>query len=600
MLDSGDIDRARSTSKAIAEPLKLKRGELYTKIREPYFFSYVRDLLIKEYGVSTVRSGGLKVYTTIDPRFQKAAVSAIKDTLNQPGDPASALVSINPANGAIRAMNARRPGAEEPPVQPRRPGTPAGGLGLQDVRARRRRSRRDQPVHDLPLGALPLAAGPDLLGLGRPELRLGRLDLRQLLLGRTSIAAATLALGQHGLRAAHARRRAGERRRHRAPDGDQDEARAGRVDRARLELGVRPRDGVRVRDARGGRRLLRADGDPQGRPRERQGGRRGRLGQGEAQARLLGRRRVRGDADPRAERARGHRHGRVLRPPGRRQDRHDRQLRRRLVRRLHAGSRHRRLGRLPERADRDASVHGISVAGGSFPAQIWRLFMQAALRRRRDLDFPFPKNPVVWSPFQGQYALSGAEPTRRPLASTSTTQDDHHDADVHGRRLLRRRRHRLRRRPHRRRHPRRRLRRRPPAAGSGAVAARGNGGSVRARGRSPLARRGATARPRADARRSTRSACRSSAPPAACSPSPRPRASTCRRFASSAMDGYAVRSDDLPGTLDVAGEAAAGAPHAASVARRDRDRASRPAASFPTAPTRSSRSSCTEAGDGDA
>jgi penicillin-binding protein 1A len=108
MLDAGDINRDQYDD-AVASTLKLKRGELYTKIREPYFFSYVRDELIKEYGVSTVRSGGLKVYTTIDPRFQRAAISSIKDNLYEKTDPASALVSINPANGAIRAMTGVAP-----------------------------------------------------------------------------------------------------------------------------------------------------------------------------------------------------------------------------------------------------------------------------------------------------------------------------------------------------------------------------------------------------------------------------------------------------------------------------------------------------------
>ncbi len=91
-------------------PLRLHRGELYTKIREPYFFGYVRDLLIKKYGVTAVRSGGLKVHTTIDPRFQKLAKQAIETNLYLSTDPASALVSINPKNGAIRAMAAVAPG----------------------------------------------------------------------------------------------------------------------------------------------------------------------------------------------------------------------------------------------------------------------------------------------------------------------------------------------------------------------------------------------------------------------------------------------------------------------------------------------------------
>jgi len=90
--------------------LHLKPGRLYTRIREPYFFSYVRDQLIAKYGVQTVQSGGLRVFTTIDPAFQRAARDAITQTLYLKDDPAAALVSINPANGAIRAMTAVYPG----------------------------------------------------------------------------------------------------------------------------------------------------------------------------------------------------------------------------------------------------------------------------------------------------------------------------------------------------------------------------------------------------------------------------------------------------------------------------------------------------------
>ncbi|MGH3013541.1 MAG: transglycosylase domain-containing protein [Gaiellaceae bacterium] len=109
MRDSGYIDQAQY-AEAVAAPLSLKAGQLYTRIREPFFFSYVREQLIAKYGASTVRGGGLRVYTTINPRFQKLAERAIKETLNQGGDPASAIVSINPKNGAIRAMTAVAPG----------------------------------------------------------------------------------------------------------------------------------------------------------------------------------------------------------------------------------------------------------------------------------------------------------------------------------------------------------------------------------------------------------------------------------------------------------------------------------------------------------
>jgi penicillin-binding protein 1A len=109
MYAAGDIT-ARQYQTAVSRPLRLHPGHLYTKIREPYFFSYVREQLIDKYGANTVRGGGLKVYTTIVPRFQKLAVNAMKSTLNLPSDPASALVSINPKNGAIRAMTAEIPG----------------------------------------------------------------------------------------------------------------------------------------------------------------------------------------------------------------------------------------------------------------------------------------------------------------------------------------------------------------------------------------------------------------------------------------------------------------------------------------------------------
>jgi penicillin-binding protein 1A len=110
MLATRAITRAQFQKAIATRKLRPKAGSLYTEIREPYFFSYVRDLLIAEYGAQTVRSGGLKVYTTIDPRFQRIAQRVMRETLTERTDPASALVSINPGNGAIRAMTAITPG----------------------------------------------------------------------------------------------------------------------------------------------------------------------------------------------------------------------------------------------------------------------------------------------------------------------------------------------------------------------------------------------------------------------------------------------------------------------------------------------------------
>jgi penicillin-binding protein 1A len=110
LYQNGDISYAHYREGITVNDLKLKRGRIYTRIHEPYFFSYVREELIKEYGAETVRSGGLRVYTTIDRRLQRAANRAIRDTLYNDDDPASAIVAIDPRSGAIRAMTAVTPG----------------------------------------------------------------------------------------------------------------------------------------------------------------------------------------------------------------------------------------------------------------------------------------------------------------------------------------------------------------------------------------------------------------------------------------------------------------------------------------------------------
>ncbi|HWE82150.1 MAG TPA: transglycosylase domain-containing protein [Gaiellaceae bacterium] len=92
------------------QPLRLKPGAIYTSIKQPYFFSYVIDELESVYGADTVREGGLRVYTTIEPKLQVEANSAIRETLGERDDPAAAIVSVEPGTGAIRAMTAVIPG----------------------------------------------------------------------------------------------------------------------------------------------------------------------------------------------------------------------------------------------------------------------------------------------------------------------------------------------------------------------------------------------------------------------------------------------------------------------------------------------------------
>jgi penicillin-binding protein 1A len=89
---------------AMDAPLGVKKTDYYRRHREGFFFDYVKSELIKTYGADAVRKGGLRVYTTINLKWQKIARAAIAKNLANPGDPSAALVSIDPSNGHILAM----------------------------------------------------------------------------------------------------------------------------------------------------------------------------------------------------------------------------------------------------------------------------------------------------------------------------------------------------------------------------------------------------------------------------------------------------------------------------------------------------------------
>jgi len=103
MADQGYISDSEAVE-AKDEPIKVNPSNRYSEIREPYFFDFVQQQLIQEYGVNTVRQGGLKVYTTIDPDLQVAARNAIENHLYYSDDPSAAVVSIDPSTGFVKAM----------------------------------------------------------------------------------------------------------------------------------------------------------------------------------------------------------------------------------------------------------------------------------------------------------------------------------------------------------------------------------------------------------------------------------------------------------------------------------------------------------------
>jgi penicillin-binding protein 1A len=89
---------------AKARPLGVKPSRFYTARRESFFFDYVRQELIDKYGAERVRRGGLRIYTTIDLNMQRKAREAISSVLSFGNAPKSAIVTVDPRNGKIRAM----------------------------------------------------------------------------------------------------------------------------------------------------------------------------------------------------------------------------------------------------------------------------------------------------------------------------------------------------------------------------------------------------------------------------------------------------------------------------------------------------------------
>jgi penicillin-binding protein 1A len=88
---------------AKAKKLDTNPGRYFQARREKFFFDYVKDQLFETLGAAEVRKGGLRIRTTIDLHLQKAARAAIAGRLAGVG-PSSAVVTIDPRNGEILAM----------------------------------------------------------------------------------------------------------------------------------------------------------------------------------------------------------------------------------------------------------------------------------------------------------------------------------------------------------------------------------------------------------------------------------------------------------------------------------------------------------------
>jgi penicillin-binding protein 1A len=115
MWEQGYITRARYL-KARTSGLGLDAGHQYSTVHDPFLFNLVEQELIKRYGINTVRNGGLKAYTTLNPELQadaEAAVASCSETgvCFSGGGPVTGLASVDPNTGAILAL-ASTPGEE--------------------------------------------------------------------------------------------------------------------------------------------------------------------------------------------------------------------------------------------------------------------------------------------------------------------------------------------------------------------------------------------------------------------------------------------------------------------------------------------------------
>ena len=116
MLRAGFITMDQA-EKAKKEPLILNPTLLAdksaNKYKYPYFVEYVIEQLTEKFGSDRVFRGGLRVYTTLDPKIQEATEKALKDTKNFPKSkrdkngilqPQGAAVVLDPKTGEIKAI----------------------------------------------------------------------------------------------------------------------------------------------------------------------------------------------------------------------------------------------------------------------------------------------------------------------------------------------------------------------------------------------------------------------------------------------------------------------------------------------------------------
>lgn len=104
-ISAAEANAAKATPVQVV-PIQANQGKY------PYFVDYVKEQIMNDskFGATnteranTLYRGGLRIYTTINPGMQDIAEDVARNSLNQPDDPASSLVAIEPKTGYIKAM----------------------------------------------------------------------------------------------------------------------------------------------------------------------------------------------------------------------------------------------------------------------------------------------------------------------------------------------------------------------------------------------------------------------------------------------------------------------------------------------------------------
>ena len=106
MLEQGAItplDHRAARSAALPSPERIKLPGTQGPAGH-YFVNYVKQQLVDQYGSGEVFGGGLKVTTTIDLELQRLAQESIAKILKDEDGPQAALVAVDPQNGEVLAM----------------------------------------------------------------------------------------------------------------------------------------------------------------------------------------------------------------------------------------------------------------------------------------------------------------------------------------------------------------------------------------------------------------------------------------------------------------------------------------------------------------